>query len=139
MRLTKAQRSALREMFGGRCAYCGHPLPEKGWNADHVDPVQRIPRLNRDTGKWVYAGEMARPELDTIDNMMPACAPCNNYKHGFTLEQFRSNLEHLPDLMARDHAAWRNASRFGMVAVVRPKIVFHFERVASEKLLEVAA
>lgn len=27
--------------FGGRCAYCGCELPEKGWHADHVQAVLR--------------------------------------------------------------------------------------------------
>lgn len=27
--------------FGGRCAYCGCELPEKGWHADHVEAVLR--------------------------------------------------------------------------------------------------
>lgn len=36
MALTKKQRAILREKFGGKCAYCGCELPEKGWHADHV-------------------------------------------------------------------------------------------------------
>jgi len=40
-KLTKAQRAVLREKFGGRCAYCGCELPEKGWHADHLEPVMR--------------------------------------------------------------------------------------------------
>ncbi|HHR4690493.1 TPA: HNH endonuclease, partial [Salmonella enterica] len=37
MSLTKKQRAELRMKFGGRCAYCGCVLPEKGWHADHVE------------------------------------------------------------------------------------------------------
>ena len=37
MALTKKQRVELRMKFGGRCAYCGCELPEKGWHADHVE------------------------------------------------------------------------------------------------------
>ncbi len=33
MALTKKQREKLRMKFGGRCAYCGCELPEKGWHA----------------------------------------------------------------------------------------------------------
>ncbi len=36
MALTKKQREKLRMKFGGRCAYCGCELPEKGWHAGHV-------------------------------------------------------------------------------------------------------
>ncbi len=41
MALTKKQREKLRMKFGGRCAYCGCELPEKGWHADHVQAVLR--------------------------------------------------------------------------------------------------
>ena len=30
MTLSKAEREALRMMFGGRCAYCGYELPVRG-------------------------------------------------------------------------------------------------------------
>ncbi|MES1842645.1 hypothetical protein ABUT89_26860, partial [Escherichia coli] len=35
-KISKIQRAELRMKFGGRCAYCGCKLPEKGWHADHV-------------------------------------------------------------------------------------------------------
>ncbi|EED4236002.1 HNH endonuclease, partial [Salmonella enterica subsp. enterica serovar Typhimurium] len=41
MALTRKQRERLRMKFGGRCAYCGCELPEKGWHADHVQAVLR--------------------------------------------------------------------------------------------------
>lgn len=41
MSLSKKQRIVLRAKFGGRCAYCGEVLKEKGWHADHVEPVLR--------------------------------------------------------------------------------------------------
>lgn len=131
MKLTKAERAAVREMFGGLCAYCGQPLGER-WHADHVEPVGRLPRLDRETGKWVYTGDMNRPERDTISNIMPACVPCNLYKWDNGIEGFRRMLENLPGALERNHSAWRNAARFGMVAVVRTQIVFHFEVVAAE-------
>ncbi|EQZ24729.1 hypothetical protein G977_04718 [Escherichia coli UMEA 3585-1] len=36
MALTKKQREKLRMKFGGRCAYCGCELTEKGWHAEVV-------------------------------------------------------------------------------------------------------
>lgn len=44
MSLTKKQRAELRMKFGGRCAYCGCELPEKGWHADHVEAVKAVLR-----------------------------------------------------------------------------------------------
>jgi len=52
MALTKNQRAELREMFGGRCAYCGCELPEKGWHADHIEPVRRETIVVRENGAF---------------------------------------------------------------------------------------
>lgn len=131
MKLNAAQRNALHGMFGGLCAYCGQPLGKR-WHADHVEPVQRIGKFNADRTAVVYSGEMGRPERDTIANLMPACMPCNIYKHDHSLESFRRALENLPGALERNHSAWRNAARFGMVAVVKPKVVFYFETLARE-------
>lgn len=38
--MNKVERAALREMFGGRCAYCGCTLGDK-WHADHDQSVGR--------------------------------------------------------------------------------------------------
>lgn len=68
MALTKKQRAELRMKFGGRCAYCGCELGDK-WHADHVQPVIR------------FDGKMLHQERDDINNMVPACHPCNLHKH----------------------------------------------------------
>ena len=81
-KITKAQRAELRMKFGGGRAYCGCVLPEKGWHADHVEPVRRdfeyvlapvgsgVTHVARNTGKVLH------PDLHTIENLFPACAPC---------------------------------------------------------------
>lgn len=51
LKLSKKQREELRMKFGGRCAYCGCQLPEKGWHADHVKAVYRELEIDRDAGK----------------------------------------------------------------------------------------
>ena len=80
MALTKKQRAELRMKFGGKCAYCGCELGEK-WHADHVQPVIR------------YVGSqcarMVNPELDVMDNLVPACYPCNLHKHCSSLDDYR--------------------------------------------------
>ncbi|EBU8924256.1 HNH endonuclease [Salmonella enterica subsp. enterica serovar Brandenburg] len=56
MALTRKQRERLRMKFGGRCAYCGCVLPEKGWHADHVQAVLRML-------KTTYSLEMFRKQV----------------------------------------------------------------------------
>ena len=55
MALTKKQRAELRMKFGGRCAYCGCELPEKGWHADHVQPVARISEQDMKAAEKVFS------------------------------------------------------------------------------------
>ena len=61
---------ALVERWGGRCAYCGEGAPLE---IDH-----RVP--------------LARGGTNSIDNILPACGPCNRRKHAMSEEEFRARL-----------------------------------------------
>ena len=129
MTLTKAQREQLKNKYGGRCAYCGCTLTAK-WQADHLLPLKRtgkwVPKNGRYYGEYVQTG-ITHPERDTLGNMMPCCIPCNNNKSNVSLETWRKQLEHLPDVLMKNYSAWRHAQRFGLVQQVGTKVVFHFE------------
>lgn len=80
MALTRKQRERLRMKFGGRCAYCGCELPEKGWHADHVQAVLRkSERCMKAAEKGIFrlksTGDVFRPEADCPENIFPSCAP----------------------------------------------------------------
>ncbi|MBT9493865.1 MAG: HNH endonuclease [Paucibacter sp.] len=122
MKLTKPQREALRMKFGGLCAYCGNPLGDR-WHADHFEAVRR-----NDWGK--VPGPPEHPERDRLDNLMPACAPCNIDKHSMKLEDWRGQMERSHDVLHRDNGTYRRMLRYGLVLEARRPIVFHFERSA---------
>lgn len=132
MALTKKQRAIVREKFGGRCAYCGCELPEKGWHADHVEAVFRKwefgERRSDGTRRTVATGEHSRPENDAIGNMFPACAPCNLFKATFTIELFRQEITVQADRARSYSVNFRTAERFGLVEVVEKPVVFWFEQ-----------
>ena len=122
---SKAQRDALRARFGGRCGYCGHPIGKM--HADHIKPVTRIT-----TDPWgkplpVDQRRMIAPEHNTFGNMMPACAPCNLSKGGYSLEEWRSLLSRAHEIVAREKSIYRAAIRFGLITAVEKPVVFHFE------------
>lgn len=79
---TKAQRAALHDKFGGRCAYCGGELGKR-WHADHREPVIRV---KPDRWNGLDSEIMIKPHRNAVANMMPACAPCNLHKGGYPLE-----------------------------------------------------
>lgn len=113
-KLTKRERQVVYDKCGGHCAYCGAELPISRMQVDHVDPI-------------ALTGE------DTLDNMLPSCRSCNNYKHTLTLEKFRQAIERWPEVLARDNVTYRNAIRFGMVEPRPHKVMFFFERITKEE------
>lgn len=120
-RLSKSQRASLREMFGGRCAYCGGMLGER-WHADHVEPV-----LRQD---WI-GKPAAAPENHRLDNFMPACAPCNISKGRMTIEVWRAWLLGHVNSLNQHHSIYRMVKAFGLVAETGDPVIFHFERAGS--------
>ena len=116
MKLSKEQRAQLREKFGGKCAYCGIDLPEKGWHADHVEPILREwwkeshgtryevnPKTNKLEKHKILlepAGAVY-PEKDVLDNLFPSCRACNIDKHASSLESWRKQMERRVEVCRR--------------------------------------
>lgn len=152
MNLTKSQRAELRMKFGGMCAYCGCELPEKGWHADHVEPIERewwkttkwwkeahgtkwtvdekTGNLKKENVPLPPAG-LGYPERDTIENMFPACRPCNIDKHASSLENWRKSLEDRVGVCRRNYSAFRHAERFGLVQEIKKPVIFWFEKYSA--------
>lgn len=132
MALTRKQRERLRMKFGGRCAYCGCVLPEKGWHADHVQAVLRkSERCMKAAEKGIFrlktTGEVFRPEADCPENIFPSCAPCNLLKTTYSLEMFRKQVSLQVERGCRSSVNFRTAERFGLISVVNKPVVFWFE------------
>ena len=132
MTLSKRKREELRMMFGGRCAYCGCKLPERGWHADHIQAVNRelkFARDKRDRTIMVATGRLYRPENDHYDNLFPACAPCNIDKGSSSLENWRTYLHYrIVERLRANSSTFRHAERFGVVAINPAPLVFWYEK-----------
>lgn len=131
-RLTKAQREAVRSMFGGRCAYCGLPLPER-WHVDHMEPVVRE-LLTKQTARGTYrlvSGDPIYPERDTMANYMPSCPPCNISKHSMTIDVWRRWLAGHINSLNEYTPIYRLAKRYGLIQETGAQVVFYFERLAT--------
>jgi hypothetical protein len=129
-RLTKAEREQVRQMFDGRCAYCGELLGER-WHADHFEPVVRGLESKRIDGQWkLVSTNPLYPERNIIENYRPSCPPCNISKHSMTLEVWRSWLAGHVNSLNSYHPVYRLAKRYGLIQETGAKVEFHFERVA---------
>lgn len=129
MKLTKKQRAVLREKYGGKCAYCGNDLGER-WHADHIEPVVRLDWPSK-IGMQNRPPEY--PERDTLENMNPACAPCNIDKHSMSLESWRSVIQRSNEVLIRDVSTFRRAVRYGLLTLSDNPVVFYFEKLNSQK------
>lgn len=116
-RLSKAERQAIYDKMGGHCAYCGCELTLENMQVDHKIPV-----------KLYETDAITNEELNSFENLLPACRSCNHYKDTLTVEKFRQLIERGPEILARDSVAYRAAVRFGMVKPKPKKVVFFFER-----------
>lgn len=152
--MTKDKREALRMMFGGKCAYCGCDLPEKGWHADHVEPVLREWWKNkawREGRKQVFEWNQGlramvarpatdeelkagfiHPERDVDGNLFPSCRACNIDKHASSLESWRRQMQDRVGVCRRNYSAFRHAERFGLVQEIVKPVVFWFEKYGAE-------
>lgn len=59
---------------------------------------------------------MTRPQNDTLENMNPACVPCNTNKSSMPLEGWRRMLTHARHLL-----------RFGLIEIKSEPVKFFFE------------
>lgn len=116
MRLNKVQRAQLRMKLGGYCAYCGCELTDK-WHADHVKPVIR----------HMGGSGMIYPELDTEENLVPTCHPCNLHKHCLELEDYRRIIDDGRREFLRSGKG-KALVRMGLVKMKDDPIVFWFEK-----------
>ena len=131
MKLTRTEREAVRVKFDGRCAYCGELLGAR-WHADHIEAVERkLEWAERADGKGRTlrsTGEFHRPERHTLENLNPACPPCNIDKHSMSLEEWRKKLSRAVDVLTRNNPTYRHAKRFGLIAETGSPISFYFEQ-----------
>lgn len=77
MKLSKQEREAIKQKFGGRCAYSGTILKDD-WEIDHIRSRQEL--------EYFGLSYLA----DNLDNLVPCQKIINHYKRALPLEEFRT-------------------------------------------------
>ena len=136
MSLSKKQRQEVWNKSKGHCWYCGTVLPEKGWHADHIEPIFRVTEeVPKEDRKNPYVlevkqtGESEKPELDKVENLVPACAPCNLFKGVYSIEQFRNEISKQVERARKFSVNFRTAERFGLIETKDIYVKFWFEEL----------
>jgi len=124
--MKKADREAVFNKYGGKCAYCGCQLPDKGWHADHIEAIVRDFVYVQGKG-FQTAGTCEMPENDVLENMNPACASCNIQKNSFSLEQFRENIKLFVNSLNTYSTQYKFAKRYGLIKETEIDVKFYFE------------
>ena len=128
--MTKKDRQIVFDKYNGKCAYCGCELV-KGWHADHIEPIVRDSKWNRNKGRYEQTGTCRKPENETLENYNPACASCNIQKNSFTVEQFRNNIKQFVNSLNQYSTQYKFAKRYGLITETDIEVKFYFEKVGS--------
>jgi len=113
--MTKKQlRQKIFEKYGGCCAYCGCEITIRNFQIDHI---------------WPQHLEHWEPDLDKnrIENLNPACRKCNNFKHGWKLEEFRKEVQKQVSRI-RKNSQFDRCLRYNQIKITESPIVFYFEK-----------
>lgn len=121
------KRKAIWDKSGGKCWYCGCDLPERGWHADHFEPIKRDFKYVRGAG-FRTTGECEYPERDTEENKVPCCASCNILKGSNSLEGFRRDIGKFVNSLNQYVNQYKFAKRYGLITETEQPVVFWFER-----------
>lgn len=107
-------RAKIHSKYGGRCAYCGQKITIKQMQVDHFWP-QFLSHF--EPGK----------DKDRLENLMPSCQKCNNFKGGMRPKEFREQLS-LQVTRLKKNAQFDRAFRFDQISITESPIIFYFEK-----------
>jgi 5-methylcytosine-specific restriction endonuclease McrA len=124
--MNKKERQLIFDKYCGRCAYCGCEL-QKGWHTDHIEPIVRDSKWNKDKGRYEATVNCRKPENETLENYNPSCASCNIQKNSYTLEQFRSNIKAFVNSLNLYSTQYKFAKKYGLVSENDIEVKFYFE------------
>lgn len=94
--------------------------------------VQDMQAAARGKFKLKATGEVFNESANCLENLFPACAPCNLLKTTYSLEMFRKQISLQVERARKSSMNFRTAERFGQISIVEKPIVFWFEQY-SEK------
>jgi 5-methylcytosine-specific restriction endonuclease McrA len=121
--IPKKTRQLLYDKYNHKCAYCGCDIEYKEMQVDHIKSIYS----NVD-----YKPIMTIDEINSIDNLLPACRQCNFYKSTETLEMFRKSITDTLMKNLQKTFQYRLALKYGLIIENIKPIKFYFEHLENE-------
>ena len=79
-KFSPAERAAIFSVHGEKCYLCGCPLTLKTMEVDHIIPEALLSDAKRLEVVLAELGLAADFQINSFENWLPACGPCNNIK-----------------------------------------------------------
>lgn len=121
----KINRQTVFDKYKGRCGYCGEKLNKM--QIDHIIPQRNFKQdVHNKIHVPKFLEHLTESDLNHIDNLMPTCQSCNNYKHAMHLEDFRRTIEDIPRKL-KYQSIYKIGQRYGYTVNEDLKVKFYFE------------
>ncbi len=134
MQISKAKREQIYNKYNGKCCYCSNDITIKQMEIDHVIPkVYFAKHVKTKIFIPAFLSHLTEFDVNHIDNLMPSCGSCNNYKKDSPLELFRSELQEQLKRLNERSVNYRLARRYGQVIETPNPIIFYFETYQPQK------
>ncbi len=131
------KRKIIHSKFDGKCAYCGIPIQIKDMQVDHIISKYNFKMCLIHNWKIPeFLRHLTINDLDSIDNLFPACRVCNGWKSTYHLELFRSEIQEQVKRLNERHANYRMAKKYGLIQEVERPVVFYFETLYELKQMK---
>jgi len=124
----KTKRFAIYNKCNGNCGYCGNPLQYQDMQVDHI--ISQSTFYHSITNNFHvpdFLSHLTVVDVNHIDNLMPSCRSCNNFKKTFHLELFRAEISEQIKRLRQWKPTFRLAERFGLIECKPKEIKFYFE------------
>lgn len=126
----KVDRQKVYDKYNGRCAYCGCEMKIKDMQVDHC--LSQYNFATHIKNNWripEFLQHLTIDDVNHIDNLMPSCRSCNNYKSTYNLQLFREEIQAQSERLYKNQPMVRLAERFGILTLTKKEVIFHFETV----------
>lgn len=130
MQISKSKREQIYSKYSGKCAYCGNDIDIKQMQVDHIIPKKNFLLHIKEKRKIPsFLSHLTEFDVNHIDNLMPSCNTCNNWKSAYDLEYFRSELQEQIKRLNERSSNYKIAKKYGQLIETPKPVIFYFETI----------